>query len=152
MDEALRKQHQFFAIECNNRAWALATQDRSLEEDHEMLDVAHASAWHWSKVGAEINFKRSATLLAHVHGLLEMGPTALVYARESAEYFLASDDTPDWEVAFVHMVIAQAAYAIEDMDAFQEAYELTQESIDAIESDEDRKMVVASFERIPNLD
>ncbi len=150
MDESLQKQHQYFAIECNNQSWALATKDRSAEEDHEMLDLAHAAAWHWSIVGTELNFMRSSLLLAHVHGLLGMGPTSLVYAQECGEYFLSKEDTPDWEIAFVHMVIAQAAYAVGDMDAFSEAYDLTQEVIDAISKDEDRKIVVASFERIPS--
>jgi len=149
MDEALRKQHQYFAIECNNRSWDLATMDRSPDEDQEMLDVAHASAWHWAKVGTEINFKRSATLLAHVHAMLGMGPTALAYAKECNEYFLAKQDTADWELAFVRMVMAQALHSVGDMESFEKAYGLTKQAIDAIVGEEDRNIVVASFERVP---
>jgi hypothetical protein len=31
-----------------------------------MLDAAHASAWHWAKVGSELNRMRATLLLAEV--------------------------------------------------------------------------------------
>lgn len=44
---------RYFAIEANNRAWALASQpSRSTPEAREMLQAAHASAFHWNVVGA----------------------------------------------------------------------------------------------------
>jgi hypothetical protein len=32
---------------------ALSVQSRSTAEDQEMLNAAHASAWHWGQVGTE---------------------------------------------------------------------------------------------------
>ena len=40
--------HRYFAIEFNNLAWDLSVQDRSPKEDEEMLNAAHASAFHWT--------------------------------------------------------------------------------------------------------
>ena len=36
--------HRYFAMECNNRAWQLAVQSRTHEENLEMLNAAHAAA------------------------------------------------------------------------------------------------------------
>jgi hypothetical protein len=64
-------------------------QSRSTVEDQEMLNAAHASAWHWGKVGAELNRMRATMLLAEVHSLLDFGPSALAYAEAMREYFLS---------------------------------------------------------------
>jgi hypothetical protein len=42
--------HRFFSTDCFNRAWDLIEkEDRSLEEDEEMLNLSMASLWHWSQ-------------------------------------------------------------------------------------------------------
>ena len=116
--------HQRFAASCNNRAWDLATQARSKAQDREMLDAAHASAWHWSQIGTELHRMRAQLLVAEVHALLGMGPSAYVLADEAREYFL-SRETPDWEVALTHAVHAHAAYAeLMEMHAACEAHAL----------------------------
>ena len=97
--------HKRFAAECNNRAWELTTAARGAPEDREMLDVAHASAWHWGKVGSELNRMRATMLLAEVHALLGMGERALANAEEMRTYFLAHE-SPDWEIAFAHAIYA----------------------------------------------
>ncbi len=88
------------AAAANNRAWELSVQTRSVAEDQEMLDAAHASAWHWAKVGTELNRMRATMLLAEVHALLGLGPSALAYAHEMRRYFLGIQAS-DWELAFV---------------------------------------------------
>ena len=58
-DEELQKWHRWFAVESNNRAWRLSeAASRSDAEDNEMLNAAHAAAFHWSKVGTEIHAAR----------------------------------------------------------------------------------------------
>src|SRR5580692_303742 len=95
--------HRRFAAAANNRAWDLSVRTRNAAEDQEMLDAAHASAWHWMKVGTELNHMRATMLLAEVHALLGLGRSALAYAEEMQRYFLGIQ-SPDWEVAFVHVV------------------------------------------------
>jgi len=42
--------HRRFATECFNAAWDLLEKpDRTPEEVDEMLDLAHASRWHWTQ-------------------------------------------------------------------------------------------------------
>jgi hypothetical protein len=42
--------HRYFAVECFNRAWGMMDkEERSPEEDEEMLRLSLASTWHWTQ-------------------------------------------------------------------------------------------------------
>ena len=147
-EKDLNKWHQYFAIECNNRAWDLSTQARSNAEDMEMLNAAHASALHWAAMGKELNNMRATMLLAEVHSLLGYGKTALVYAEKMREYFL-DIDTPDWEIAFVHTIYAHAAYVSGEVTIHKAAYQQALDALDAIEDSQDREIVQKTFDGVP---
>jgi hypothetical protein len=140
--------HKRFAAGCNNRAWQLSVQARSAAEDHEMLDAAHASAWHWARVGSELNRMRAAMLLAEVHAQLGMPASALAYAEEMRAYFLGRE-TPDWEIALAHAVFAHAAHAGGRSAEHHDAYAQAEAALAAIADDEDRAIVAETFYRIP---
>ena len=140
--------HQRFAASCNNLAWDLATQARSKAQDREMLDAAHASAWHWSQIGTELHRMRAQLLVAEVHALLGMGPSAYVLADEAREYFL-SRETPDWEVALTHAVHAHAAYAAKRPEEHRRAHASATAAIEALADPEDRQIIEKTFSQVP---
>jgi hypothetical protein len=146
--EELAKSHRWHAIECNNRAWQLAEQEtRNAEEDAEMLDAAHAAAFHWRKVGTELNAARAAMLLAQVHALLRSGVLAMNYARQSHAYF-TSHETADWELAFSHAILAHAAWAAGDAALHKEQYETAESLGEAIASAEEKEIFLATFRSV----
>ncbi|MEZ5277699.1 MAG: hypothetical protein R3F07_15065 [Opitutaceae bacterium] len=140
--------HRYFAIESNNRAWSLTIASRSADEDQEMLDAAHAAAWHWGFAGDELNHMRAKMLLAEVHAQLGNGTIALRHATTMQAWFL-SRETPDWEVAFVHAIFARASLAAGDSESYRAAYVLAEKAIAAIGDEDDRKIVIQTFSRIP---
>jgi len=140
--------HRRFAAASNNRAWTLAEQVRNPAEDQEMLDAAHASAWHWCKVGTELNRARATMLLAEVHALLGHGKSAVRYAEEMREYFLRVG-APDWETAFVHVVHAHAASAAGETAEHRKSYELAVAALDAVSNEEERRVVASTFRHVP---
>ena len=140
--------HRRFASECNNRAWELSTATRGAADDREMLDLAHASAWHWGKVGTELNRMRATMLLAEVHALLGMGERALAHADEMRTYFVARA-TPDWEIALVHAIHAHAAHAAGRASEHRDSYAQAEAALAAIAGDEDRAIVAATFRQVP---
>ena len=140
--------HKRFAVECNNRAWALSVQTRSTAEDREMLDAAHASAWHWAQVGSELNRMRATMLVAEVHASLGMGASALALAETARRYFLGRD-TPDWEIACAHAVYAHAAHAAGHAAEHRDAYGLASAALAAIGDEEDRKIIAKTFDQVP---
>lgn len=140
--------HRKFAAASNNRAWELSVRERSPREDQEMLAAAHASAWHWSVVGAELNQMRATMLLAEVHALLGMAPSAMRYAEEMREYFLRVC-APEWETAFVHAIHAHAAAVAGQSQAHAASYALATEALAAIPDEEDRRIVARTLDHVP---
>jgi hypothetical protein len=147
--EEIAKWHRWFAIETNNRAWALADQTSlATVEREEMLDAAHASAMHWRKVGSELNIARSEMLLALAHALAGSGTLAMFYARRCHEYAL-SHESPDWEIAFAHAVLAYAAFATNEMSLYERQYSFARDFGDAISDDEEREIFRRTFRKVP---
>ena len=147
-DSDLQDWHKRFAITANNRAWELSVLECTAEQEQEMLDVAHASAWHWSAVGTELNRMRSTMLLAEVHALLGLGASALRYAEEMRAYFTARE-TADWELAFTHVIHAHAASAAGAVETHRVAYQAAKIALQAIANEEDRIIVDKTFRQVP---
>lgn len=141
--------HKRFAAQANNRAWDLTTVARTPEEDREMLDAAHASAWHWGAIGTELNRMRATMLLAEVHAQLGHGASAFEFAQAMHAYFVGNPDTPDWEIAFAHAIQAHAAAVAGASAVHRRAFESASAAIQAIASDEDRAIVMKTFAQIP---
>jgi len=140
--------HRKFAAATNNRAWELSVQERSAAESREMLSAAYASAWHWAQVGSELNRMRATMLLAEVHALLGFGKSALASAEEVREYFLRVE-TPEWEVAFVHVIHAHAASVAGEVAKHRSSYELALAALAAIPDEEERNIVASTFSHVP---
>ncbi len=139
---------KYYAMECNNRAWSLSTEIRSPKQDAEMLDAAHASAFHWGELGTELNRMRAVMLLAEVHSLLNLGATAYAYAEEMLAYF-KSVDSPDWELAFAYCIYAHAASIAGPEAEYKGAYENAVLALEEIEDPEDQKIVQETFNHVP---
>jgi hypothetical protein len=141
--------HRYFAIENNNRAWDLAAaSSRTPDESREMLNAAHSAAGHWQAVGTDLNNMRARMLLAEVHALLGFGPSALELAAQVRDYFL-NRTTDDWELAFVHTIHAHAAAAAADAQTHADSYLAAESAIAAIAADEDRAIVLQTFNQVP---
>jgi hypothetical protein len=140
--------HRRFAAAANNRAWDLSERVRDAAEDQEMLDAAHASAWHWAKVGTEFHRMRATMLLAEVHASLGLGQSALAYAEQMRTYLLGIQ-SPDWEVAIVHAVHAHAAFAAGQTEKHRASYALAVEAFEAISTDKERGIVAATLGHVP---
>ncbi|HSG90087.1 MAG TPA: hypothetical protein VLA56_12820 [Pseudomonadales bacterium] len=141
--------HRYFAMATNNQAWSLAAlPERSPEQREEMLDAAHASAWHWRKVGTELQAVRATMLLAEVHALCGWGTAALAEAQRVAAFFegRAADD---WELAFVHTVHAHAAAVAGDTKRHRAAWDAAIAALEAIEDPEDHAIVLKTFVQVP---
>jgi hypothetical protein len=140
--------HKRFAAQCNNRAWELSTARRTPQQDREMLDAAHGSAWHWARIGTELHHMRAAMCLAEVYALLGQGAIAVAYAQEMRSYFLGRE-TPDWELALTHAIYAHAAAVAGKVDEHRAAYQAATVAFAAIADEEDRAIVARTFSQVP---
>lgn len=145
--EEIAARHRYMAVEANNLAWQLSVVDRTPDEDQQMLNAAHASAWHWSIVGTELNTMRATMVLAETHALCGMGHTAIAYAEQMLAYF-SSRETDAWERAFMFAIHARAALVAGRTTEYVASYERAAEQIAAL-NDDDRPIVEMTFKSIP---
>ena len=143
--------HRFFAITANNAAWDMSESLEDVLNHTELLDAAHASAWHWRVAGTTINQMRSTMLLALIHARMDMGPSAWNYAESMKKYFTEISETPDWELAFVYAIHAWAALACGKLDEYKVSYHKASECLEAIKDPEDRAVVLKTFSLIPKI-
>jgi hypothetical protein len=141
--------HRFFGASANNRAWALTELPAEQVDATELLNAAHAAAWHWQQVGTELNRMRALMLLAEAHAKAGLGATALAYAEEVRSFFLTATATPDWELAFTHVVHAHAAYAAHAKDLYADSYARALRAVAGVADAEDRAIVENVFRHVP---
>jgi len=147
--EEIARSHRWHAVECNNLAWRLSDQpQRTILEAEQMLDAAHASAFHWGQVGTELHRARAHMLLGRVYAVLGDGPRAMAHARLSYDYLMAHDP-PDWEAAFAHAILANAAFAAGESGMHREHHARAKELGQAIVDPEDKEIFFNAFDRIP---
>jgi hypothetical protein len=141
--------HRLFASTANNRAWQLAELRSSEVDLRELLNAAHAAAWHWQVVGNELNRMRAVMLLAQAHAMAGLGTSALAYAEEMRAYFLAMPSTPDWELAFVHTVHAHAASVAGSPERHAASYLQATRALEAIVNEKERSIVERVYRHVP---
>ncbi len=142
--------HHYFAAAANNAAWPLAELANGAFDVKTLLNAAHASAWHWQHAGSALQHMRALMLLAQAHAQSGLGTTAYAWAEEMRSYFLGKEDTPDWEIAFVHVVHALAAYAAGERSQYLQSYALAVETTKAITNPEDHRIVAAVLHQVPS--
>lgn len=141
--------HRFFGASANNDAWTLAEMPAAELDARALLDAAHAAAWHWQRVGNELNRMRAEMLLALAHARAGLGATALAYAQDVRAWFLARADTPDGELAFVHAIHAYAAFAAGDARKHAESYAQASRALARIAGEQDREIFERVFRLVP---
>jgi hypothetical protein len=147
--DEIERSHRWHAVECNNLAWRLSDlASRTPRQDEEMLDAAHASAFHWARAGNDLHAARAKMLLGHIHAALGYGQTALAYAQQSYD-FLIAHAPPDWEAAFAHAVLAHAAFAAGEQSLHRQYHASAQALGKAIADPEDREIFFKTFHLIP---
>ena len=143
--EEIGRWDRWFAVEMNNLAWGLAEKPaRTKGEEEAMVHAAHAAAAHWGRIGGELERARADMLLGHAHALAGNGSLAMKYARRCHHYF-AVREFPDWEIAFVHAVLANAARAAGEEALYAEQAALAERAGEAIADKGDREAFERTF-------
>lgn len=146
--EQLLEAQRHFAMQCNNKAWSIAEGPDALLQSDELLNLAHAAAFHWEAIGKDLDKMRASMLLANVHAILGMGASAMSYAQQVSDFFLAQASVPDWELAFVHTIHARACACAGDTKSYADSYVNAQSAIELIADPEDKAIVLITFEQL----
>ena len=105
--------HRKFAVDAFNYVWDLLEKpDRTIEEDDSMLHAAHASRFHWEKIGEPVNLARGEWQVARVYSMLNRPKCALYHARRCLE-LCEQFNIGDFDLAYAYEALARS-YAIDN--------------------------------------
>jgi DNA-binding transcriptional MerR regulator len=134
-----------------NRTWDLMeVEDRTAGQDDEMVDTAHASAWHWRQVGNEANASRAHWLLSRVYAVLGHGPESLYHARRQNEIIeLGGEGFEPWDAPSGAEAMARALAIVGDSSGALEWKAKAASLLDRIPEAEDRAVIEGDLATLP---
>ncbi|WP_432662173.1 hypothetical protein R9X47_16560 [Wukongibacter baidiensis] len=105
---SIQEWHKKQAVDNFNYTWDLIDKtDRTKEDEMNMIHAAHASRFHWGKIGTSLNFARGEWQISRVYALLNMPESALFHGIQSLE-LCKDNDIGDFDLAFAYESIARA--------------------------------------------
>jgi tetratricopeptide (TPR) repeat protein len=127
--------HKQIASQCFNRVWDfLDLQERTKEEEEQMIHLAHTSFWYWTQVEdhTSTNLSIGYWQIARVYAVVGNGEQSRFFAERCVEVSLESDIPPFYigyayeALARAYMVLGQTEIALENI---QKALNYTQDVV-----------------------
>ncbi|HST26146.1 MAG TPA: helix-turn-helix domain-containing protein [Gaiellaceae bacterium] len=118
--------HRRLGVELFNHVWTLLEKgDRSGEEDEEMVNASHASAYYWSRAPEcrPENRARSHWQLSRVYSVLGRSEPALHHARRCL-LICEEHELRDFDLGFAHEALARASRVAGDEESARSHVEL----------------------------
>ncbi len=131
--------HRRLGVDLFNHTWTLLEKpDRTPAEDDELLHATHASAYHWSRVGAPENLARAEWQVSRVNAVLARGEAALHHAQRCLDHCL-EHGIGDWDLAYAYEALARAHKVAGDEAEYRRNLELAREAGTRIAEGDDRE-------------
>jgi hypothetical protein len=141
--------HKRFAVKLNNLTWELLMKkDRTEDDDQTMIHAAHASLYHWSLVGTEINLQRGEWMVSHVYAVLNRPEPALYHAKRCLA-ITEKHRFVDFDLAYAYEAMARAQACAGNADEAKKYIKLAAEAGVKIKEEEDKKIFMGDFAAEP---
>lgn len=142
--------HRQLGVDLYNATWKLLEQEsRTPADDDAMLNAAHASAYHWSRVagaGPE-NAARSQWQIARVNAVLGRGAAAVYHAERCLEH-CTQNGIGDWDLASAYEALARAHRVAGNDAEYRRNLELGREALAQIADEEDREHIAEDLDEL----
>jgi hypothetical protein len=143
--EEILQLHQDMGIAYFNQSWELLLKpDRTKAEDDELINMVHASLFHWRQLEQPINILRGEWMIAHVYTVLEHKEAALYHAKNALEW-VENAKAEDWDLAYAYEAMSRAQALNGNKEEFQKYHDLAEAAGNLIKNDEDRKQFEADL-------
>lgn len=140
--------HKREAVNNFNGTWDLMDKEnRTKEEQLEMIHKAHASRFHWSFVGDDLNLARGEWQVSRVYAICEMGESALYHGNASLDY-CKHGGIGDFDLVFAYEAIARAYMVLKDKDQMTAYLEMARTALSGIEKQEDLAYAASELDSI----
>jgi DNA-binding transcriptional MerR regulator len=134
--------HRQLGIDLYNSTWTfLEKPDRTALETDEMIHRAHASRWHWGKVGTDVNLARGEWLCSRVYAVLGRAEPALWHARRCVDIDEAAGDREDWDLPAAYEAMARALLVGGDRTGAREWAAKARTALAAVPDADDREVI-----------
>lgn len=132
-------QHRRCAADLFNAVWDLmGKEDRTPEENEEMVNAAHASRWHWGVMGKPVNWARGEWQISRVYAILGRAEPSLHHAW-NYQKICDENQLSEFDRSFAHEAIARASAISGDSEAVVAHVQYGLAAADHIGDDNDRK-------------
>ena len=137
--------HRTLAVGLFNLAWThLENPDRTPSDNVAMLNAAHASRWHWSKVGSPTNAARGEWQVSRVYAVLLDADGARRHGGESLE-ICRMNDLSAFDLSFALEAMARATHVAGEGDEVSEFQDQGLQAAEQIEDEQDRRWAIANL-------
>jgi len=146
LDPAVERQ---VAIDLFNHVWRLLeVEGRSIEQDDAMVNAAHASRWHWGRVGGPEQWAIGEWQISRVYAVLLRGEQALYHAQRCL--MICSDPGIESFVpASAHEALARAYAVRGDLELARHERNVAYALAVDLEDDDDRAVIEADLATLP---
>ncbi len=146
----LKEMHKYFAIELNNTSWEFIDRDGELSEDEasNLVSRAHASLFHWSQIGEQVNLARGHYLVSRAYVVAGNHPEALRHSTLSLNICKAND-LVDFDLAFAYEAMARAQQIGKNFECQKLFLGLAKKAGKEIVGEEDREVFFGSLKTVP---
>ncbi len=147
-DFDLASAHRYFSTTCFNAAWELIVkEDRTGEDDQEMMQLNQASIWHWTQREdcTDKNLSIGYWQASRIHALLGFADAARRYGQLSLGY--GKDQGPFYH-GYAYEALARAELVAGDMDKTREYLAQAADLAAMVEKEEDKKYLLADLATI----
>jgi hypothetical protein len=134
--------HRQLGVDLYNSAWTLLEKpDRTALETDEMIHRAHASRWHWGKVGTEVNLARGEWLCSRVYAVLGRAEPTQWHARRCVEIDEAASHREDWDLPAAYEAMTRALLVSGDRAGAREWAAKARTALAAVPDADDREVI-----------
>ncbi len=138
--------HKKCAVHCFNLVWRLLDeQNRSRDEDDNMMHAAHASRYHWGEIGTSREKERGEWQLSRVYSVLNRPQPALHHSRRCLD-ICTENNIGDFDIAFAHEAVARASACAGNKSDFEKHFQLAEEAGEKIKRNDEKKHFFTELE------
>ncbi len=148
--------HRKMAAQLFNHTWNLIDKgdNRSQEENDEMIHSVHASRYHWGVVvnsgkypkTGPMNLERGDWQISRVYSLLKRSEPALYHAKRCLE-ICKKNNIGDFDLAFAYEAMARA-FSLTGDEESKKFITKAKDAADAISKKEDKKYFLSELATI----
>jgi DNA-binding transcriptional MerR regulator len=130
-------------VDLFNKAWTLMERnDRTTEDDDELLHCAHASAYHWLQVGTAANRARSEWQCSRVYAVLGRAEPSLHHAERCLAICESAPEVlEEWDLPFAYEALARAHFVAGNADESRRCLERARAGAATIADADDRALL-----------